>query len=130
MLDLQGLSHLQLRVSIPEKEFCGIANPEKSTLNLNSDFALVTDIVLLLIMLVGLLRLRRHGGGSFSLGQLLWKQVSGDYYLGCSPQKSSMIRHLSGYCSPPSQKSRPWYVCLPGFFASPSYKCQSNAGVN
>jgi len=34
----------------------------------------VTDIVLLLIMLVGLLRLRRHGGGTFELGRLLWKQ--------------------------------------------------------
>jgi len=38
----------------------------------------VTDIVLLLTMLVGLLRLRRRGGGTFELGRLLWKQVSGD----------------------------------------------------
>jgi len=38
----------------------------------------VTDIVLLLIMLVGLLRLRCGDGGTFGLGrlaQLLWKQV-------------------------------------------------------
>jgi len=34
----------------------------------------VTDIVLLLIMLVGLLRLRVQGVGMLSLGQLLWKQ--------------------------------------------------------
>jgi hypothetical protein len=34
---------------------------------------LVTDIVLLLMMLVGLFRLRRYGAGT--LGQLLWKQV-------------------------------------------------------
>ena len=33
------------------------------------------DVVLLLIMLAGLLRLRRHGGGSLAIGRLLWKQV-------------------------------------------------------
>ena len=36
---------------------------------------LVTDIVLLLIMLGGLFRLRRHSGGASGLIQLLWKQV-------------------------------------------------------
>ncbi len=36
---------------------------------------LVTDIILLSTMLVGLLRLRRGGGGKFELGRLLWKQV-------------------------------------------------------
>jgi len=35
---------------------------------------LITDIILLFIMLVGLLRLRRYGVGTFGLGQLLWKQ--------------------------------------------------------
>ena len=35
----------------------------------------VTDIILLLIMLVGLLRLRRHGGNTFGLTHFLWKQV-------------------------------------------------------
>ena len=34
---------------------------------------LVTDLALLLIMLVGLLRLRY--GGAYGLTQLLWKQV-------------------------------------------------------
>ena len=34
-----------------------------------------TDIVLLLIMLAGLLRLRHHGGATFGLTNLLWKQV-------------------------------------------------------
>jgi len=33
----------------------------------------VTDVILLLIMLVGLLRMRN--GGTFGLAQLLWKQV-------------------------------------------------------
>jgi len=35
----------------------------------------VTDIVLLLTMLVGLLRLRSNSGGTSGLAQLLWKQV-------------------------------------------------------
>jgi hypothetical protein len=35
----------------------------------------VTDIFLLLMMLIGLLRLRSHGGGTFGLTQLLWQQV-------------------------------------------------------
>jgi hypothetical protein len=33
------------------------------------------DTALLLIMLVGLLILRRHDGGKFGLTRLLWKQV-------------------------------------------------------
>jgi len=36
---------------------------------------LVTDISLLFIMLVGLFRLRRRGGGTFPLAQVLWRQV-------------------------------------------------------
>jgi hypothetical protein len=36
---------------------------------------LVSDVILLLIMLVGMLRLRIHGGGTLNLGRLLWKQV-------------------------------------------------------
>ena len=35
----------------------------------------ITDIILLLIMLIGLLRLRRHNGGTFGLARLLLKQV-------------------------------------------------------
>ena len=37
--------------------------------------SLITDILLLLIMLIGLLRMRIEGGGTFSLGRILWKQV-------------------------------------------------------
>ena len=40
---------------------------------------LVTDIVLILTMLFGLLRLRRFGGGTFELARLLWKQVGTGY---------------------------------------------------
>ena len=37
--------------------------------------SLLTDVVLLLIMLIGLLRLRLGAGGTFDLGRLLWNQV-------------------------------------------------------
>jgi hypothetical protein len=37
--------------------------------------SLVFDIGLLLIMLIGLLRLRCEEGGAFALGRILWKQV-------------------------------------------------------
>jgi hypothetical protein len=36
-----------------------------------------TDFLLLLIMLAGLLRLRRRGGGTLKLGRILWRQVRG-----------------------------------------------------
>lgn len=36
---------------------------------------LVTDIALLLIMLLGLFRLRLRGVGTYGLVQLLWRQV-------------------------------------------------------
>jgi hypothetical protein len=39
---------------------------------------LVTDIALLLIMLGGLFRLRRHCDPKFGLTQLLWTQVGDD----------------------------------------------------
>jgi len=50
-----------------------VENNESHSLTLIA--MVVTDIALLLIMLVGLLRLRRHGGGTFGIAQLLWKQV-------------------------------------------------------
>ena len=37
--------------------------------------SLLTDVVLLLIMLIGLLRLRLGAGGAFGLRRLLWNQV-------------------------------------------------------
>ncbi|KAH9984324.1 hypothetical protein BJV74DRAFT_886495 [Russula compacta] len=65
----------QLRsVWVPDQETCIRVNVEKTTVNLSFIFVFITDIVLLSIMLAGLLRLRRHGGGSFGLARLLWKQ--------------------------------------------------------
>lgn len=50
-----------------------VYNTESNKPNIIVTF--IADIILLLIMLVGLLRIRRQGGGTFGLGQLLWKQV-------------------------------------------------------
>jgi hypothetical protein len=52
---------------------CDILNSESSKLNII--VTVITDITLLSIMLIGLLRLRRYGVGTFGLGRLLWKQV-------------------------------------------------------
>ena len=45
------------------------------SIRLSTIVALVTDIILLSIMLIGLFRMRRHGGGALALGRLLWSQV-------------------------------------------------------
>ena len=53
---------------------CGVPNLHISELNIL--VTLATDIILLLIMFFGLLRLGFHERGTFGLGRLLWKQVS------------------------------------------------------
>jgi len=64
---------VQLRsVWVPAQQSCA---PESTKIiQLNLIAMLVTDIALLLIMLIGLLRLRVDGGGAFGLAQLLWRQ--------------------------------------------------------
>jgi hypothetical protein len=57
---------------VPAQSYCEIQDTEKS--NKNTIATLVSDMVLLLTMLVGLLRLRRDGT-MLGMGQLLWKQV-------------------------------------------------------
>ena len=52
---------------------CEIVNLDISKLNILATLA--TDIILLLIMFFGLLRLGFHDRGAFGLGRLLWKQV-------------------------------------------------------
>jgi hypothetical protein len=52
---------------------CIVTNSETNKFNIV--VLLATDIVLLLTMLVGLLRLRGDGIGTHGVGQLLWKQV-------------------------------------------------------
>ena len=62
-------------------------NTERSKDNIIA--LLVSDVVLLLTMLVGLLRLRKDGT-LFGLGKLLWKQV-GDVH---SPSLASLITYM------------------------------------
>ncbi|KAH9954626.1 hypothetical protein BC827DRAFT_954478 [Russula dissimulans] len=83
----EGISRIRSGWSTDQNN-CVILNMESNKYIIVVVF--VTDIVLLLIMLVGLFRLRRRGGGTFELGRLLWKQVSGDssrslWYLALMP---------------------------------------------
>jgi len=57
----------------PVHHGCVVLNSEKNKPSII--LTLTTDVVLLFIMLVGLLRLLHGGGGSFALGRFLWKQV-------------------------------------------------------
>ena len=54
-------------------ESCVVPNLHISELNVL--VALATDIILLFIMFLGLLRLGFHEHSAFGLGRLLWKQV-------------------------------------------------------
>ncbi|KAH9974539.1 hypothetical protein BGW80DRAFT_146035 [Lactifluus volemus] len=56
----------------PEATTCVVRNSDIAELNVIVTF--VTDIILLLMMLAGLLHLRRQGGGLLDLGNFLWKQ--------------------------------------------------------
>jgi len=57
----------------PVLQDCIVLNTEKNKPSIIA--TLITDIVLLLIVLIGLLPLLHDSGGSFALGRLLWKQV-------------------------------------------------------
>jgi len=57
---------------IPEVQICVISDTERSKPTII--VTLITDVILLVIMLVGLIRIRQYGGGAFGLGRLLWKQ--------------------------------------------------------
>jgi hypothetical protein len=50
-----------------------VANPHN--LKLNALVILAVDIILLLIMLFGLIRLRFHKSSALGMGRLLWRQV-------------------------------------------------------
>jgi hypothetical protein len=52
---------------------CEILNMQITKLNII--VTLVTDIILLFVMFIGLLRLRLYERGTFGLGRLLWRQV-------------------------------------------------------
>jgi hypothetical protein len=66
--------HLQLRSQWNVLlEQCIVTNSESSKLNIL--VLLITDVVLLLIVLAGLLRMRYQNRITCGIGQLLWKQV-------------------------------------------------------
>jgi hypothetical protein len=52
---------------------CEVLNMQITKLNLI--VTLATDIILLFVMFIGLLRLRLHERTAFGLGRLLWRQV-------------------------------------------------------
>ena len=68
------LIYLQLRAkwnaALPG---CIVFNPTCSRLNIT--ISVIHDIILLLAILVGLLRIRGQSGGAFEMGRLLWRQV-------------------------------------------------------
>ncbi|KAH9958776.1 hypothetical protein BC827DRAFT_1218481 [Russula dissimulans] len=68
---IQGIARLRASWD-PSLKICTVLNTERNKLNII--VTLITDIVLLLIMLVGLLHLRQDGGGRFGIGLLLWNQ--------------------------------------------------------
>jgi len=68
---LQGIIRVRF-VWLPEQRACASSNVDGIGLALI--ITLLTDILLLVIVLVGLLRVRRSGGGSFGLQGVLWKQ--------------------------------------------------------
>jgi hypothetical protein len=72
--DFGVLTHfLQLRSAwVPQQSVCGVLDTDSS--NKNALATLVSDVVLLITMLVGLLRLRKRDLLS-GFAQLLWKQV-------------------------------------------------------
>jgi hypothetical protein len=55
-----------------------VLNSDVTKLNIIVIF--VTNLVLLLMTVIGLLRLRVEGGGMLDLGRFLWKQVSGGMF--------------------------------------------------
>ena len=73
-MDFLDSSHPQIRASwVPAMATCVIDNIEGTRLTMIT--TLITDIVLLLIMLIGLLRLGLSERGALGMGRLMWRQV-------------------------------------------------------
>ena len=68
-----GLTHSQLYSTWNPVVLKCLITTEKGVLGLIP--TIFADLALILIMLVGLLRLRRHGSGMFGLTPILWRQV-------------------------------------------------------
>ena len=69
-MDLLDLSQLQIGAASGS---CNVANVRSTKLNMIA--LLITDIALLLIMLIRLLRLGFNEPGIYALGHLMWRQV-------------------------------------------------------
>jgi hypothetical protein len=63
----------------PKASLCVVTNSDITKLNIL--ITLATDVMLLLMVFAGLLRLRLGGGSMFDLGSFLWKQVGGGIFL-------------------------------------------------
>jgi hypothetical protein len=73
-LGLSVCTVLQLRSEwSPIVRSCVVLNTQDNTPNIVVTF--ISDVILLVIMLVGLLVLRHESGVTFPLGELLWNQV-------------------------------------------------------
>jgi len=73
-MDFLDLSRPQIRSTwVPQLSTCIVSDIQSTKLNIIT--TLITDVTLLLIMLVGLLRLGFHERGVFGLGRLMWRQV-------------------------------------------------------
>jgi len=68
---IEGITRLRSEWS-PALGGCSLPNIDSNKLAISA--MLGTDIALLLIMIAGLLRLRKRGGSRFELGRLLWRQ--------------------------------------------------------
>lgn len=101
-------------------ESCAVPNFDSTQLSVLA--ILFTDIVLLLIMLTGLLRMRFRGAGSLNLARFLWNQVrwwpfSLTATLSNPPMGISVHRVSSGFLLPQLPRSLQQYVWL--FFCIP-----------
>jgi hypothetical protein len=66
--------HSQLRSAwISAQGVCSM--PDYDSNKVTIIFMVINNSFLLVVMVIGLLRMRIHGAGTCSLGQLLWKQV-------------------------------------------------------
>jgi len=75
-MDLLNSFHFQIRALwIPEPGSGSCVTTNINSTKLNMITTLITDIALLLIMLIGLLRLGFDGPGVFETGRLMWRQV-------------------------------------------------------
>ncbi len=68
----QHCRYAHYRCGLMPRHACWHTSPSSRN---NIVVTLITDVVLCLVMLVGILRLRQHGT-LLGLGQLLWRQVS------------------------------------------------------